>query len=270
MLSNGKHVEGRWTLKCESTEAHTWLNVSVVCVCAVTVASIPLSEVRPQEMAVGNLGYATRQLNNSHFNYKPITSSAALCSLMDQGLLEFLFALGNKLIKSHTKLIKLTGWSIDTQQGLKQTHFLGGCLFCLDFFIPLQLYISWHTWLNNIINFGNFSLVMNSQIVSTSTDYRSVAIDAYSWSKNGINHKIVINFAGRIFIWMLIMNELLFIVSVISVCFSLDDEQSFFPPRSRPHRWCPQSGWRFSSVNKWGESLTTYQPIGTTLMCVFF
>lgn len=54
-----------------------------------------------------NLTIATQQLNYSHFNYKSITSAAALFRLMDQGPLHFL--LGSELIKTHTKLIKSAG-----------------------------------------------------------------------------------------------------------------------------------------------------------------
>lgn len=92
-----------------------------------------------KEMVVGNLNWtiAAQQLNNSHFNYKSITSSAALFRLMDQGLLHFL--LGKELIKTHTELIKSVGLLIDTQQGVKQTlsHWL--------FILPRFFYTSFPT-----------------------------------------------------------------------------------------------------------------------------
>ena len=81
---------------------------------------------------VWNFDWATvtQQINNSHFNFRSI-SSAILFRLMDQGLPRFLF--GSKLIKSHTKRIKSAGWSIITQQGLKQILLLIGFSLASDF-----------------------------------------------------------------------------------------------------------------------------------------
>ncbi len=112
-------VRRRWTLKFKSAGVHTETRNTCLYVF--------------MEMVVGNLSWTldTQQLNNSHFNYKSITPSAALFRLMDRGLLHFL--LGSELIKTHTKRIKSAGWSMDSQQGVTQTHFLIGCLLCLDF-----------------------------------------------------------------------------------------------------------------------------------------
>lgn len=98
--------------------------------------------------------------------------------------------------------------------------------------------------------------------ISISTGYRSFLLAA-TWELQHTASQKCANLAS---------DEILFMIKCclkcklsLSVPLFPDDEQSFLPPRRHPHRCCSQSGWRLGSLDKWGESLITYQPIGATL-----